>query len=520
MDKPATLKSMSSQVRDPTRGPLKPVNRTTSGPTSSCNTKGGVDSQAPQQRFGYPEQQNVPGYPVPMQGITAPPASVSGFPSNVSGPYVQSAPNMQGIYTSQGQHHQMPNMGHYINPNYQQQMPIHGTGPFVSNGYPVHPLQNPRGQFPLPQQPNQMYGQGQTQVNNVGYYGGFSANQNSVFTQVGPQVQRYEVRAGPMVTHQPPPPPQAVGFQGQPVPVQNFSHQGKNQVPPRNQDQRIVVNTRGGAPSQVTSPKQNQGQSVEQLYAHTSPIHQAGGQLSHSSSAATSPGSVSNTSIGSNSSQVPPEVLQLLQHQDQQLRELKEQLASLLAKQNTPEHSQKTPPPPQTKDLKTTATQMSAGQSPVKPKQIPKETCTIATNTSLWYPRDDVHNHTSNTHNGTAETQDSGRGSHQHETNDSWHTINDFQQQTVGPDEHYSNHIHQEQRMQDWRTNQHGIHHSPPRGHFEPSEQDNSPGRTISDNISLNDLHAAQIPDQCQEESIMSQMIVDMPAYTSMSPDK
>ena len=354
---------------------------------------------------------------------------------------------------------------------------------------------------------------------------------SSAFTPPSALISRPELQSTPTVgqyhlqqhvsQNRPPPvqtqiqAPNLPGKDSSRVPA-NISHPGTPRSSP-SRTESVSHSAPHCSPTQVVGIH---AQHPQHSSTSTSPIHPTTEiQSSNRSPTTTSPGSASHTSLGSSSSQVPPEVLQFLQHQDQQLRELKEQLAALLSKQNNTPNQNAYTLPPYTKDLKTTATQMSATQSPVKSKPAPREVCTAATNTSMWYPRDTLADQTSHTHNGSAETNDSGRGSNH---NDSWQTIND----TADLEQH--NFAGGEQSRTTQAEQQ--VHHrpknnpnsqSPPRGSFEGKGPENdSPGRTISDIISLNDIHLAQIPHQTQEESIMSQMIVDMPAYTSLSPDK
>ena len=523
-------KTVSSQRRDPTRGPLKPINRTTSGPTDS-STKAGINNQVLQPNV---QQANVPSYPNYIPGHTVQPGGV--LPHR--GTYPQLSPNMLGHYSIQLGHQHLPITGPYPHlgyqgysrPVYQQQAGYYGNGYPVSHGYPVVTMHNAQinssqVQLSVPQgQPHQIFAQPQGK-NTVGQSTSLIHPQPSAFTPPSAQTNRPELQPTPNVGqyHL-----QQHVSQNQQSPVQT---QIQETNLPGKESSRVSANisqpgTPGSLPSRSQSaslstphcsPTQVTGipsQYPQQSSTSTSPIHPTTGTQS-SNSSSTSPGNVSHTSLVS---QVPPEVLQLLQHQDKQLRELKEQLAALLSKQNdTPEQGSDTPPP-RTKDLKTTATQMSAAQSPIKSKPAPREVCTAATNTSMWYPRDTLADQTSHTHNGSTEPNDSGRGSNQ----DSWQTINN----TADLEQHDFTGGAQSRTTQTEQQSHHLAknnpnNHSPPLGSFDGKRPENdSPGRTISDNISLNDIHLAQIPHQAQEESMMSQMIVDMPAYTSLSPDK
>ena len=526
-------KTVNSQKRDPTRGPLKPINRTTSGPTDS-STKAGINSQVLQPNL---QQSNVPSYPNYIPGHTLQPG---GGPPH-RGAYPQLSPNMLGHYPIQGGHQHLPITGPYPHPGYQgysrpvyqQQAGYYGNGYPVSNGYPVVTMHNAQinssqVQLSVPQgQPQHVFVQPQG-INPVGQNTRQVHPEPSAFTPPPVQMSRPELQSTPNVGQYH---PQQHVSQNQQFPVLT-QIQAPN-LPGK--DSRVIANiSQSSTPGSLPSSSQSASVSTphcsptrvagipsqypQQSSTNTSPIHPLTGiQSSNASSTTTSPGNVSHTSPTSGSSQVPPDVLQLLQHQDQQLRELKEQLATLLSKQNTPDQSSDTPPPT-TKDLKTTATQMSAAQSPIKSKPAPREVCTAATNTSMWYPRDNLADQTSHTHNGTAETNDSGRGSN----HDSWQTINN----TADLEQHNFIDGAQDRTTQAEQQAHHPEknnpnHQSPPRGSVAGKGPENdSPGRTISDNISLNEIHLAQIPPQVQEESIMSQMIVEMPAYTSMSPDK
>ena len=523
-------KTISPQRRDPTRGPLKPINRTTSGSIES-STKAVINSQVLRPNV---QQSNVPSYP---NYITVQPG---GVPPH-HGAYQQPSPNILGHYSIQGSPQHLPNTGAYLNPSYQgysrpvyRQQPGHYVNGYpVSSGYPVVTMHNaqinsPQVQLPVPQgQPHQVFVQPQG-INPMGQNIGPIPPLSSAFTPPSALISRPELQSAPMVdqyhlqqhvSHYRPPQVQTQ------IQAPNLPGRDSRRVPDNISQPGTPKSSPSGSESTSHSPPHCSPTQVVGIHSQhqqhsstsTSPIHPT--TEIQSSNSTTSPGNVNHTSLGSSSSQVPPEVLQLLQHQDQQLRELKEQLAALLSKQNnTPDQNSNTLPP-HTKDLKTTATQMSAAQSPVKSKPAPREVCTAATNTSMWYPRDTMADQTSHTHNGSAETNDSGRGSNH---NDSWQTINntaDLEQHNFAGDEQNRT-TQAEQQAHRWPKNN-PNNQSPPRGSFEGKGSENdSPGKTISDNISLNDIHVAQIPHQTQEESIMSQMIVDMPAYTSLSPDK
>ncbi len=159
-----------------------------------------------------------------------------------------------------------------------------------------------------------------------------------------------------------------------------------------------------------------------------------------------SPGSASvvSSSRSSTSSQLPAEVLELMRAQQQQILELKQQVEQLTLQQHsagTRATGSTNGVAAGTKEVRATGTQMSARSSPVKVKPEVPSTSSIATNTSALYPPPagadcvldvqpssgpvlhDSAVQARGSHNNSAETPDSGRGSH-HDTSDSWQTLN------------------------------------------------------------------------------------------------
>lgn len=155
-----------------------------------------------------------------------------------------------------------------------------------------------------------------------------------------------------------------------------------------------------------------------------------------------------NDSTASSSSQVPPEVYELIQKQEDQLKLLQEQISMLLANQK--------PTVPVATSARDMATQSSKTNTPVKKKN----TCSIAINTSVWQQQDE------------------------------------------------------QQLTEECSANLPVM--------CSPDRQESAEVMATScrqDTISLSELQLTQLHERTQE-SMVSEMMVDMPAYTSLSPQK
>lgn len=204
-----------------------------------------------------------------------------------------------------------------------------------------------------------------------------------------------------------------------------------------------------------------------------------------------------STTLGSNMSQVPPQVLDLLKQQDEQLRSLRGQLDRLLAAQAATTEEKRMVLPGTTSVVKEvsagtgtppavveTALGSSGGLASVR------NTCSVAINTSIWWPNGDAQN----SHN-------SGENVSQNQQ--------DIQKQMAAR----SNSVN--------IGNQSGSM-SPDRGSVRSvaTSNQNHNATMINDTCSFGELHLTQQLQDRSEESMVSDIIVDMPAYTPHTPDK
>lgn len=184
-----------------------------------------------------------------------------------------------------------------------------------------------------------------------------------------------------------------------------------------------------------------------------------------------------------------PDVYALLRMQDEQLKMLREQLSQLLAKQSTEGASETKAASIAAKpNMAESATQSSNVPTPKTHsivKEVEKQTCSVAINTSLWWP------------NGVDRSPNTA----------------DYTQSSSHSQLH-SKDVTDEARC---RPAKPGPVHHPLNAQRMCSEEE---GLTFSnETLSLGEFQLSHQLDRT-EESMMSEMLVDMPAYTSMSPDK
>ena len=177
------------------------------------------------------------------------------------------------------------------------------------------------------------------------------------------------------------------------------------------------------------------------------------------------------------SSQGSPDVYALLRMQEKQLTQLREQLCQLLAKQSMEEAQVLQSAAPKTRE---SATQSSGTMTPSSASLAPpKETCSIAINTSLWWPN----------------------------------AVDPQQQQQLAEGSTHSSSLSHSQKHSKGEVL---AKPGPPPQHMCSEEE----GITHShETLSLGEFQLTHQLDRT-EESMMSEMVVDMPAYTSLSPDK
>ena len=228
------------------------------------------------------------------------------------------------------------------------------------------------------------------------------------------------------------------------------------------------------------------------------------------SGSGSAPDSLNNSSEGSVMT-VPPDVYELLRMQDAQLKELREQLAKLLAKQES-----ELQPRLQSKHVVTLATQTSMCETP---KRVVGEQCSVGINTSL------IQDHTTrqSAQSHMASVQTSPPPQHQRHSVAS-QDVERFHFPTTEPHRHgQQRKLSPAQRKQGHRSKVSPGYHSntsPSDGQRPPSSQMTSPGEADqNDSYTLGEIHLTQIQGGT-EESMLSEMMVDMPAYTSHTPQK
>ena len=188
-----------------------------------------------------------------------------------------------------------------------------------------------------------------------------------------------------------------------------------------------------------------------------------------------------NNSLESTTASVPADVYEKLQMQDQQLRMLREQLAQLMSTQQAEQKDRErkmnhlTTPSESAIPDDTSSTQANPT---CNSKNTSKETCSVAINTSFWYP------------NSNDQPVDCSSGARQTQTN-----VN----------------------LSDGGAQSWGFDHND--GRQVPSQSEKEPVTFSNDTFSMESLQLSHVLD-CTEESMSSQMMVDMPAYTSITPDK
>ncbi len=458
----------AAQSMSPSRGPLKPVNRTTAGPVHTPGSGKVVSSQTPnptppqkytvlQQSYSAspvhyvesPPNKNTP----PIQGVygdgfkghlekkfmaPADKELLSGGCSNLSpmavthppgahqSPQLTSPQTYHGPLTGGGVvHGQMAPQQSYP---FQQHINTHPSGGgYVMHAQPHHMLSpsfsNAIGTGTLP---NPTAWQQQHQ-NHSPY------DQSQFVYPALQQPRQSDFRPGSIEN------PQPMNVQYSSIPAQ--AQTSANQIPGRVTQTGIAHNT----PPQVQQQQQQHQQQQQPTFlpggmnftaAHNANTNSSFGreqtrtqaQLSAENSPAAnwnqsnqsdSPSSASAVSVKTSASQIPPEVLEFIQNQTKELEQVKAQLALLLAKQNSAmtgknESLQRT--------TREDATRKSAATSPIKTDRDPRNMCSIFTNTSILYPLDISNNQPGqNPDDAVVESPDSGRGS-RHDGNDSWPT--------------------------------------------------------------------------------------------------
>ena len=232
-----------------------------------------------------------------------------------------------------------------------------------------------------------------------------------------------------------------------------------------------------------------------------SPQHQSGSTDSglHVSDTV-EPDALVNNTIESHS-QVPPDVYELLKMQDMQLKMLREQLSQLLAKQGkesvegtvTTDVSCTVVPPPslESRASHDMATQSSFSATPVRKSEVVQpEKCTTAVNTSLWYPEPEqvrCDPLAQQAHSFNLTTQDISVQAGNLECEDTTTSV--------------------------------PVKLKSPQLRLKDRQMYEQEGNMTTDTISFGELQLTSIQDRT-EESIMSEMVVDMPAYNSVSPEK
>ncbi len=576
---PNHLNQLAAQMFQ--RGPLKPVNRTTAELTRTQNNPSNDVMSSQNVALYFQPQAPKPHPSVTVSQVNTPgnkgPALVSGVPQTTVAPSQASIdqsgnrvmthqasmgwtlPMLQNTVTSQAgmtQQYAQPNVMMYqysnIAPN---QMP-RVMGPQMPYAMYQQPQPNMFPQnCPVTQQPAHFspVNQGMVVSGNMG-----SLPQNVPGAYGLNPVQNRQVPGPPPIPHQITH-PQYAHQQDHHAPVNHptnvGSRQTQNEAPQQNipqmpNNQKTIptstqphgankpINTsqplgQPATPQQPFSTNQQQisQQSIQMKNSPLSPVLETSREASSRYHFDSSDQALHNSTLDSvltSASTVPPEVLRLLQAQDAQLKELKSQLAGLLAKQNEPDVAKH-----ETASLRTTATQMSAQSSPVKSRgeNVGRDMCTTATNTSHWS--------INNSRNDSAMNDSVGLHTSSHNQSEISTQYTDLPGPRTNIDtQDIHSQMHREQVQfngyhQDQSVQGHGV-----RGNIQgngpyiqqgspPGQQPNtSPVQTISDTmISLSELKIAEIQKQMQiqnqsQESILSDMIVDMPAYTSLSPDK
>ena len=204
----------------------------------------------------------------------------------------------------------------------------------------------------------------------------------------------------------------------------------------------------------------------------------------HSNDSADS-GSHADHLLMSNLGPVPPVVYERLRQQDEQLKQLQEQLARLLAKQNSSMHDASV----NTQSDSTCVASEEGGNDSLKEK------CSVAVNTTLMWPNPDQ---TPASHSSIIQTH---------------------QQDAANPN---NNNLLQQQswpNSSNLSPQQAALSHSHKQRQFpSPIQQCNGPTMS-NDSLSLGEFQLTRLQD-ATDESIVSDMVVDLPDYTSLSPEK
>ncbi len=542
-------KKKSSKKEDPTRGPLKPVNR-------QCASLPVSPDLVMVGQYGPARSQSDPAVSHPQGPHTQ-------YMQNGYGPHPQPGmlPTQTGVLPQQypGVAH-MPQQ-HAIPQPYQHPagyMPTHSMGggqayttqpyytspPGTYGPYPPGPVQNqPWHGTPAQPPPIRHVMRSTAEPHQITSYNPAGYNQSNMqirTTGSHPMSQSRPIQSGQTYSAQ--------------SPQYHISPQGYNAQPPQPQVTGSSAGQVGhylGVPAQnhQTSPQTNSMTTPpmdSNVLPNQTPTNSLQNQKGPSQSAPSSSQPNILTSVESSptvgtqnlistspsslnsSGTVPPEVYTLLQQQDTQLKMLREQLAQLMARQSTGMHntekdSAQVQP---SKQSRTTATQMSNVSSPVKKQAEHADTCSIAVNTSTWWPMErDTDRHDLNSTVGSSRSEP-------------------FDMNSSGSD------YHNQQQACDFslshssippRAYQHAavLHNSvskssSPRtagipkpavglGSVEPSpiQKSSEHGFTMSNETlaSFGEFQLTQIHDRT-EESIISNMVVDMPDYGPISPDK
>ena len=304
--------------------------------------------------------------------------------------------------------------------------------------------------------------------------------------------------------------------------VSNFTGDPRSSVQIQPQPQLSQVVTKMPSPRhQVQAPHSSDG--LPQAHtagadsSESSPVRNSGSTDSglHSNDSADSGGHLIDQSASSSYGHVPPELYERLKDQDEQLKTLREQLATLLQKQNDSGNET-------TEDTQAKTAELYLQTHPKLPVATTQHSpVTLNTSTMLSNACTGSESHLNSQILDASHLESSFILQQNPQNNAMFNNRRDVTKQAKSAPNRPQPNLASSQPSSVDNSPQRGLGHGSqfPSPIQQQSSIEMGRGTLSNDTLSLGEFQLTQIQDGTQE-SIMSDMIVDLPDYTSMSPEK